>query len=68
MNKYSQEVINRKPEFSYLDTSAPLKSVYRKEKSADFAPQTFPYAEQFMQVLLDEVRATYRPTRRKWRR
>lgn len=61
MNKYSQEVINHKPEFSYLDTSAPLKSVYRKEKNADFAPQTFPYAERFMQVLLDEVRATYRP-------
>lgn len=61
MNKYSQEVINHKPEFSYLDTSEPLKSVYRKEKSAAFDPRTFPYARPFMQILLDEVRATYRP-------
>lgn len=61
MNKYSQEVITHKPEFSYLDTSAPLKSVYRKEKSTAFDPQTFPYARPFMQILLDEVRATYRP-------
>ncbi len=60
MNKYSQEVINHKPEFSYMDTSAPLYATYRTEKSVQFNPQTFPYAERFLQVLIDDVRQTYR--------
>lgn len=60
MNQYSQEVINHKPEFAYLDTSAPLKSTYRTEKSVPFAPQTFPYAEAFARAILNEVRETYR--------
>ncbi len=60
MNHYSQEVVNNKPEFAYLDTQAPLKSTYRKEDTVAFAPQTFPYAKQFMQTLINEVRETYR--------
>lgn len=60
MNHYSQEVIKHKPEFAYLDTQAPLKSTYRKENTVAFKPQVFPYARQFMQTLIDEVRETYR--------
>lgn len=60
MNHYSQEVIKHKPEFAYLDTQAPLKSTYRKENTVAFKPQVFPYARQFMQTLINEVRETYR--------
>lgn len=61
MKQYSQEVINHKPEFSYLNTSEPLKSVYRTESSVPYAPETFPYAKPFMLCLLREVYETYRP-------
>lgn len=59
MSKYSQAVIAKKPEFSYLDTDAPLRNTYGDGTVNTYNPQIFPYAESFMRTILKRVNDTY---------
>lgn len=59
MNKYSQAVIAKKPEFSYLDTPKPLKSTYSDGTVNPYNPEVFPYAKDFMYTILKRVNETY---------
>lgn len=52
MSKYSQAVIAKKPEFSYLDTDAPLRETYGDGTVNPYNPEVFPYAESFMRTVL----------------
>lgn len=51
MSKYSQAVIAKKPEFSYLDTDAPLRETYGDGTVNPYNPEVFPYAESFMRTV-----------------
>lgn len=59
MSKYSQAVIAKKPEFSYLDTDAPLRETYSDGTVNAYNPKVFPYAESFMRTVLKRVNDTY---------
>ena len=59
MSKYSQAVIAKKPEFSYLDTDAPLRNTYGDGTVNAYNPKGFPYAESFMRTILKRVNDTY---------
>ena len=59
MSKYSQAVIAKKPEFSYLDTDASLRETYSDGSLNPFNPKVFPYAESFMYTVLKRVNDTY---------
>lgn len=59
MNKYSQMVMSKKPEFTYLDTDAPLSKTYSDGSLNPYNPQVFPFAEKFMNTILDRVDDTY---------
>ena len=59
MSKYSQVVMSKKPEFSYLDTDAPLSKTYNDGTVTPYNPQVFPYAEKFMHTILNRVDDTY---------
>ena len=59
MSKYSQAVIAKKPEFSYLDTDAPLRETYGDGTVNPYNPEVFPYAESFMRTVLKRVNDTY---------
>lgn len=59
MSKYSQAVLAQKPEFSYLDTDKSLRETYGDGEKTAYRPQTFPYAAEFVNVLLRRVRETY---------
>ncbi len=59
MSKYSQAVLAKKPEFSYLETDKPLRETYSDGTKAEFNPKLFPYAEEFMNIILKRVEETY---------
>ena len=59
MSKYSQAVVAKKPEFSYLETPAPLRDTYSDGNLAPYAPEVFPYAKEFLYTLLHRVNETY---------
>lgn len=59
MSKYSQAVLAKKPEFSYLDTEASLGETYSDGNKNPYNPKLFPYAESFMHTILKRVNDTY---------
>lgn len=59
MSKYSQAVLAKKPEFSYLDTEASLGETYSDGNKNPYNPKLFPYAESFMHAILKRVNDTY---------
>lgn len=59
MSKYSHTVIDKKPEFSYLDTNATLRETYSNGDVNYYKPEVFPYAEGFMHTILKRVDDTY---------
>lgn len=59
MSKYSQAVLAKKAEFSYLETEKPLSETYSDGSKTSFSPQIFPYAEKFVDVLMQRVKETY---------
>ena len=59
MSKYSQAVLAKKPEFSYLDTEASLGETYSDGSKNPYNPKLFPYAESFMYKILKRVNDTY---------
>ena len=59
MSKYSQAVIAKKTEFSYLNTDAPLRETYSDGTVNSYKPQVFPYAKNFMRLILKRVDDTY---------
>lgn len=59
MSTYSQAVLAKKPEFSYLETDKPLGETYSDGTINPYNPQVFPYAEKFMNVILRRVNDTY---------
>ena len=59
MSMYSQAVLNKKPEFSYLETDKTLGQTYSDGTLNPYNPQVFPYAEKFMNKILKRVSETY---------
>ena len=59
MSKYSQVVIAKKTEFSYLDTRSPLAETYSNGIVNPYNPKVFPYAKSFMRTILNRVNDTY---------
>ena len=59
MSKYSQAVLAKKPEFSYLETAQSLKNTYSDGTKTAYNPRVFPYAKKFLYTILERVNDTY---------
>ncbi len=59
MSRYSQAVVAKKSEFSYLETEKSLRETYTDGNKTPYNPDVFPYAKEFLSLVLKRVKDTY---------